>query len=69
MRDVCVVVRQRTVDMYRRFLWDTCLGGDEVNWESGRKAERVEDRVEGTSHASRTEPRVVTRNATPYAVT
>ena len=40
---MCVVVRQRTVDMYRRFLWDTCLGGDEVNWESGRKAERVED--------------------------
>ena len=40
---MCVVVRQRTVDMYRRFEWDTCLGGDEVNWESGRKAERVED--------------------------
>ena len=40
---MCVVVRQQTVDMYRRFLWDTCLGGDEVNWESGRKAERVED--------------------------
>ena len=38
-----MVVRQRTVDMYRRFLWDTCLGGDEVNWESGRKAERVDD--------------------------
>ena len=39
---MCVVVRQRTVDMYRRFLW-IHLGGDEVNWESGRKAERVED--------------------------
>ena len=38
-----MVVRQLTVDMYRRFLWDTCSGGDEVNWESGRKAERVED--------------------------